>query len=250
MDQDVDPGEYVFAPLAQWGPGSDASTLRALAALPAVPAAGCVLDLGCGPGRQTLALARATRANVIAVDVDAGALGRLADRAELAGLGDRIAVREASMLSPDVPVQSVDLIWSEGAVYIVGISAALTRWSPLLRPGGAVAFTDAVWLTDAPPEEIHDWWTREYPAMGTVAGVAELCRVAGYRVVDTQILPAEDWTAGYYDPLAERVETLRAHAESWPDLADLLDELATEIDLRRRYAETYGYAFFLLQHAG
>ena len=44
--------------LPQQGPGSDASTLRALRMLGELPDAPRVLDLGCGPGRQTLALAR------------------------------------------------------------------------------------------------------------------------------------------------------------------------------------------------
>ncbi|NRA02079.1 MAG: hypothetical protein HRU00_05690 [Myxococcales bacterium] len=46
--------------LPKQGPGSDASTRRALALVPELPSAPRILDLGCGPGRQTLVLARET----------------------------------------------------------------------------------------------------------------------------------------------------------------------------------------------
>ena len=44
--------ELVFAPLDQVGPGSDATTLAALAELQPIPSGGAIYDLGCGPGRD------------------------------------------------------------------------------------------------------------------------------------------------------------------------------------------------------
>ena len=46
--------------LAKQGPGSDESTRRALALVPELPLAPKILDLGCGPGRQSLVLVRET----------------------------------------------------------------------------------------------------------------------------------------------------------------------------------------------
>ena len=54
--------------LPQQGPGSETSTLRALAGVESVPEQSRILDLGCGPGRQTRTIARATGGSVVAVD--------------------------------------------------------------------------------------------------------------------------------------------------------------------------------------
>ncbi|MDH4144982.1 MAG: class I SAM-dependent methyltransferase, partial [Acidimicrobiia bacterium] len=58
----------VYGTLPRAGPGADAHTLRALRSVPGPPPS-TVLDLGCGPGPQTLALARARPdARILAVD--------------------------------------------------------------------------------------------------------------------------------------------------------------------------------------
>ena len=108
VDRRQDPLDLVFGPLDQVAPGSDASTLDALASLHPIPEGGAILDLGCGPGRQTLALARALDRPVTAVDVNRSFLDRLIVRAEAAGLGEQVAVREASMVALDASPASVD----------------------------------------------------------------------------------------------------------------------------------------------
>ena len=45
------------------------------------------------------------------------------------------------MAKPDLPPDSFDLIWSEGAFYNIGIACALDVCRPLLRAGGYLAFT-------------------------------------------------------------------------------------------------------------
>ncbi|MEZ4750469.1 MAG: class I SAM-dependent methyltransferase [Bdellovibrionota bacterium] len=67
----IDPIEIFFeihSNLAQEGPGSNRSTLKALRLLdlPAKPLT--VLDIGCGPGRQTFALAEALDGTLYALD--------------------------------------------------------------------------------------------------------------------------------------------------------------------------------------
>ncbi|MBU1742495.1 MAG: class I SAM-dependent methyltransferase, partial [Proteobacteria bacterium] len=50
------------------GPGSDTATRQAINRLPALPEKPAVLDLGCGPGKQTLVLAWELGVPVIAID--------------------------------------------------------------------------------------------------------------------------------------------------------------------------------------
>ena len=247
VDRRQDPLDLVFGPLDQVAPGSDASTLEALAGLHPIPEGGAVLDLGCGPGRQTLALARTLDRPVTAVDVNRRFLDRLIVRAEAAGLGEQVAVREASMVALDAPPASVDLIWSEGAVYIVGVDAALRHWWPLLKPDACVAFTDLVWLVDTPPAPAASFWRLGYPAMTGMAETRAACARHGYEVVGTRVLPAADWQQQYYEPLDRRIDALRPQAGEWPELATLLDELAAEIALFNAHHGSFGYAFFLLR---
>ena len=156
--------------LPREGPGSDASTLEAINRLPGLPESPRVLDLGCGPGRQTLVLARTLKVPVVAIDVHQRFLDQLTSAAAKADLADYVKTRKISMDALDYPEESINLIWSEGAAYIIGVSRALSLWRPLLRPGGLLAFTEATWLTDNPSPEAAAFWEKEYPDITTIAG--------------------------------------------------------------------------------
>ena len=126
----------VHAGLPRQGVGSDESTLRALELCAELPASPDVLDIGCGPGAQTVALARAIgRARDRGGRASPPFLEELRERARAAGVGDRIAAIEADMRDLPFEPGSFDLLWSEGAAYIMGISEALAAWRPLLPPG-------------------------------------------------------------------------------------------------------------------
>ena len=56
--------------LPRQGPGTDATTLAALDLCVGAHEPARVLDVGCGPGMQTLAIACSLNAHVVAVDVD------------------------------------------------------------------------------------------------------------------------------------------------------------------------------------
>ncbi|WNG57535.1 class I SAM-dependent methyltransferase [Archangium gephyra] len=241
----------VYSSLPQAGPGSDATTLEALRRLqPWLPASPRVLDLGCGPGRQTLALARALGSPITAVDINASFLQRLEADAATQGLGHLVNTRCADFGSLEEPPAEADLLWSEGSIYHLGWVEGLRRWRPLLKPGGVMAITEATWLTDSPPAEIADFWREVYPAMGTVASNMALARQAGLGVIDTLPLSASDWWEGYFGPLQERVAFLREQArEDWV-LAAVLDDAERESALYARHGSTYGYVFYLLSVPG
>ncbi len=75
------------------------------------------------------------------------------------------------MAAPGLPPASFDLAWSEGALYNIGIDNALRVCGGLLRAGGCLAFTDAVWLTDNPPSEVKASFEDDYPTMGRIPDV-------------------------------------------------------------------------------
>ena len=128
----------LFETLPRQGPGSDACTREALRRLPALPAAPRVLDLGCGTGASTLVLAATLRTSVIAVDIHQPFLDQLRATAQARGLAPLIETRCADIRSPGVPPGSIDLLWSEGALYLLGFEQGLRLWRPLLAPGGCL----------------------------------------------------------------------------------------------------------------
>jgi serine/threonine-protein kinase HipA len=245
--------EQVFAELhaglAQQAPGSDASTLRALAAVPYLPAAPRILDVGCGPGRQTLALARATGGHVTAVDTQAAFLAQLEARAAAAGLAERVTTRCESMAALALPDAGFDLLWSEGALYSVGFERALRALRRLLRPGGALAATELCWLQDDPPVPARVFWRAAYPALATREANRALLRASGYVVVADFVLPASDWWQGYYAELEPRIAALRARCAGDVAALSALANAQDEIDLFRAHPGAYGYVFFVARRA-
>ena len=233
--------------LPREGPGCDAATLRALRRLPPLPRSPRVFDLGCGPGAQTLVLARTLGTRVVAVDLHQPFLDELVKSARRAGLSDLIETRCADFGALAEPASSIDLIWCESAMFIMGFAESIRCWRPLLKPGGFMVVSNAVWLAGAPPAEAIAHWAEDT----SIASVAESVRRAeaeGMQVIDTFPLEPEGWWE-YYRPLHRRVEALRGRAATDAALARLLDATEGEIAVFERFGDTFGYQFFLMQKA-
>ncbi|HEY9033809.1 MAG TPA: class I SAM-dependent methyltransferase, partial [Pseudomonadales bacterium] len=105
-------------PAQRQGPGSDATTRQALAMTGLDRCRPLqIADIGCGTGAASLLLAEALDAQITAVDFLPEFLTELTIRAQAAGLADRISTLPASMDALPFADQSLDMIWSEGAVY-------------------------------------------------------------------------------------------------------------------------------------
>ena len=130
--------------LPRQGPGCEASTRAALALCRGLPARPAVLDVGCGPGMQTVALAQACDGVITAVDTGREYLDQLRTRAEAAGVADRIETLTADMTALPFDPARFDLIWSEGAAYVMGFAAALSAWRRFLKPGGFIAVLNCI----------------------------------------------------------------------------------------------------------
>jgi SAM-dependent methyltransferase len=231
--------------LPREAPGDDASTHEALRRLLPLPPDPVVVDLGCGPGRSSLVLAGVLNARVVAVDLHQPYLVQLERGAIALGLAHLIEIRRADFGTLDIAPGSVDLIWSEGAAYVLGFAESLRRWRPLLKPRGLMAVSELTWLTDHPPREAKIFWDRAYPSMGTVPENRRRAESAAFELLDHFVLPASAWWGEYYTPLFARVERLLPEADA--DLAALLAETVSEIELFRRHGDSYGYVFYLLR---
>jgi SAM-dependent methyltransferase len=236
----------IHSGLPRQGPGSDASTLKALGLLPQLSATPKVLDVGCGPGMQTIALAEAlSKAHITAVDLFGQFLEELKSAAEAAGFGDRIETLQEDMQKLSFPPESFDLIWCEGAAYIMGVEKALKAWQRYLKPEGYVAFTDCVWLTEDPAQEAVEFWQEEYPAMLDVPGNLKLLDDAGYEVLGHFALPDEEWWTHYYSPLEGKLKKAREEYAEDEEGQAVIAMIRREIEMKRKHDDVYGYVFFI-----
>lgn len=233
----------IHAGLPRQAPGSDATTRRLLSLCGPLPPAPAVLDVGCGPGRATRVLADALPdATLTAVDLHQPFLDELGAAAVAAGIDHRVARVRASMTEMPFEDGRFDLIWSEGAVYVMGVAEALRAWRRMLRPGGRLVFTEATWFTDAPSPAAAAFWAA-YAGMASEAANRARAEAAGYAVVDTHRLPASDWVE-YYDPIAARLD---AYDTTDPEVAAAVAAERAELDLYRDHGDEYGYTGYVLR---
>lgn len=229
------------------GPGSDAATREALLRLPKLPPDAKVADFGCGPGRQTLVLAKHLNTQIVAVDLHNPFLERLAKAAAAAGLSDKITPCQADFGNLSFEPHSLDLIWAEGAIYFLGFADGLRRWEPFLKETGFLVATHLTWLTEFPPPEADAYWADEFPGMTSVKGNQQSAAQAGFEVFDHFVMRPQDWLADYYQPLIRRIETLRPHADY--ELAAMLEDFLEEIEIFKKYHEAFGYVFYFMKKA-
>jgi SAM-dependent methyltransferase len=251
--KDFDEREYIEAlctqhrGLPRGGPGCDAYTVDALKKLTGLPSSPRVLDIGCGPGRQTLVLAKQLGVKITAVDFYQPFLDQLQADAAQRGLSSLVQTVHQDMGRLDYVPGSWDLIWSEGAIFIIGFENGLKMWRPWLAEGGYVAVTECTWLKPDPPAETVEYWAGNYPQMKTVEENLSIVAEAGYQVVGHFDLGPDAWWDNYYGPLAGRMNKLAQAGDSDPVLAFARDQAWREMEIYRRFSDWYGYVFYLMR---
>ncbi|HAF56541.1 MAG TPA: class I SAM-dependent methyltransferase [Thauera sp.] len=236
----------LFESLPRQGPGNRASTARALGLCGDLPPSPAVVDLGSGVGAQTLHLAELLPlASIVAVDRHAPSVERLQAALARRGLAQRVSAVVGDIACPPQASGQVDLVWSEGALYNIGLRNALRICHDLLRPGGYLAFTDAVWRRGDPPAEVRALFEADYPTMGTVADDLAVIRDCGFEVVGHFTLPDEAWWDDFYTPMEARIGELRAQHAGDAEAQSMLDQLSEEPAMHRRHSDCYAYEFFI-----
>lgn len=207
----------VHSGLPREGPGDPQSTRRAFACLRDLPDRPRVLDLGCGPGAQTLELAELCAGEIIAVDNHAPFIEGLRRRVLENGLADRVHPLAADMKSLPFEPDSFDLIWAEGSIYLIGFSRGLAEWRPLLAGRGHVAVTQVSWLKDDVPAELLASFT----------------------------LPDSAWWEPFYRPIEGKLGALEARHAGDAEALEVLAAERQEIEIFRKYSDCYGYVFYV-----
>lgn len=222
----------LHADLPREGPGETADVAWA-AGVAGLPDGARILDAASGPGGDIGALLRAAPdCHVTATDLHAPFIE--AARARW-GHNPRVNLIVGDMTAPEGPF---DLIWCAGAVYFLGIEAALGAWRAALAPGGAIAFSEPCYFTDTPSDGARAFWEGEGVEIGDAAVIARQVAAAGYGTVATRALSDVAWES-YFRPLEDRIARLRPTADD--RLAATLDAAAAEYRTWRAHRAEMGY---------
>ena len=91
------------------------------------------------------------------------------------------------------------------------------------------------------------YWDQAYPNIRDVDANVESAASADYRVVDTFVLPAENWWTDLYRPLERRLVVLREKYVAQAEALAEIEEAEREIDMFRTYSDSYGYVFYIMR---
>jgi SAM-dependent methyltransferase len=228
------------------GPGSTAHTRLAIELAGLKPSAElAVADVGCGTGASALVLAGETDAFVTAIDSSSVFIETLRERAERAGLASRIRPMLGNMEALPFEDHSLDVIWSEGAIYNIGFAAGVRSWRRFLKPGGVLALSELSWTTSDRPKDVEAHWLREYGEIQTPASKFRVLEEAGYSPVGFFFLPRECWEEQYYAPLSAGFGAfLDRHSHS-VEARRTVEAEEHEMRMYRERGRWYGYGFYI-----
>lgn len=122
-----------------------------------------VLDVGCGPATDTLAIAQIVGASgrVTGVDVDPEMIRLAEERARAAGLEDRVSHQVSDATSLPFPDDTFDACRSERLFqHLPDPETALREMIRVTRPGGRIVVFDTDHGTVALDVPDHDLWRR------------------------------------------------------------------------------------------
>ena len=234
-----------FSTLPRLGPGSSETTRRVLSHVSGLPGKAQVLDVGCGTGLQTVALCEDTDFQVTAVDNWQAALDKMLLNVEKAGLSRRITVQQGDMNKLDYAPGSFDLIWSEGAIYLMGFENGIFKWKEFLKPGGWIALSEMTWTADERPAEAVAFWNEGYPEMKSTDENIAILERQDFKVVKHFVIPQSDWWDVFYKQLQDSIPAFMEKQNHSSEAQTVVDSNVKEMEIMRKYHDSLGYVFYI-----
>lgn len=236
--------EY-FASLERQGPGSPEVTIKALSFIDYLTDESLIADIGCGSGGQTIILAQNAPGNITGIDVFPTFIDLLNQNAKDLNLDKRVKGEVGSMENLPFQNESLDLIWSEGAIYFMGFERGLKEWHRFLKKGGYVAVSEASWFTNERPDEINNFWNDAYPGIDTISNKVAQMQSAGYIPIASFILPENCWVEHFYKPQVAAQIAFLSKYKGNKAVEDFIASERREMELYHKYKQYYGYVFYI-----
>ena len=204
-----------------------------------------IADIGCGSGAQTITLAQNIEGEITAIDLFPEFLEKLNSKAKELGLQDKITTLEKSMEELPFGKEEFDIIWSEGAIYIIGFETGIKEWKSYLKPGGYLAVSEITWITNSRPKELEEYWHKEYPEIDRASNKIRILEENGYSLVGYFILPQESWIDNYYKPMDKRFPAFLEQHNHSEMARNIVEETKEEIRKYHKDTDYYSYGFYI-----
>jgi len=185
-----------------------------------------ILDIGCGTGVPTLELAKLSNGQITGLDISQPDLDELQRKIEAVGLSNHVKTVKSSLFEMDFPDDSLDIIWAEGSIFVIGFERGLKAWRRLLKPKGFLV--------------VHD-------EIGNLQKKLEQISRCGYALLGQFTVSEDTWWREYYEPLEKRIKELRVNVKYRDDRESLkvLDKEQQEVDIFKR--DPFGSVFLVMQ---
>ena len=200
---------------------------------------------------QTIQLAKLSSEKIEALDNHQPFLDQLNLSAKKEGLSNKIKTVKGDMCNLKYEKESFDLIWCEGAIFIIGFEKGLTEWRPLLAKNGYLVLSELVWLKKDLPGELRSFMKEMYVGLES-SGVRsieenkETAKKLGFQVLNSFTLPKKDWW-DYYSLIEVKLPSLKAKYKDDQEALQYFAIEEMEIEMYRKYSDYYGYEFYVLQ---
>ncbi len=188
-----------------------------------------ILDIGCGSGVPTMALARLSDGEVFGIDIDHDALEEFAKKISEGGLSDRVKAVECSLFNIEFPDENFDIVWAEGVIAFIGFEGGLREWRRLIKPNGFLV--------------VHD--NRD-----DIESKRDCISVCGYAMIDMFLVAKDAWWNDYYCLLEKRIQELRRKYSRNSNVLAFLDKEQKEVDEFKNNPKYHSSVFFILQKTG
>ncbi len=241
----------IFESVPRQGAGDDEHTEKAFSIITELPkGGGDILDVGCGKGVQTMALARlCPSCRIIATDIHQPFLDAVDEKIAAEGFSGRVKTLRASMDDLPFAEESFDIIWAEGCASIIGIENAVGYWKKFLKRGGYIMISDIFWFTETPSDEAREFFAEFHPAMMTEDKGSEIIRNAGLEPVGSFRLPSRVWEESFYGPLREKFGELEEEYADDEVALMIIEGLKRQTEIFEKYPDEFGNTYYVMRKA-
>ncbi|MDD4126427.1 MAG: class I SAM-dependent methyltransferase [Methanomicrobium sp.] len=239
----------IFESLPRLGAGDDEHTKKAFLIISEQLKGGLkILDLGCGKGSQTMALARlCPSCEITASDIYRPYLDSVDGKIAAAGFNKRVRTLCASMDKLPFEEESFDIIWAEGCASIIGIENALNYWKKFIRPGGYIMISDIFWFTKNPSVEPQKFFAEFHPAMMSEDKGFDIVKNAGLKLAASFRLPTEVWEESFYGILRKNFGELEEKFSGNCDAMAVIEGLKRQTNLYDNYSDEFGNTYLIMR---
>lgn len=231
--------------LERQGPGSPEAVEQALGFLKPLNQFSQIADLGCGTGGQTIHLAQYLSGTITGLDMFSDFIEKLNEDAKRMNLENRVTGIVGSMENLPFQKNSLDLIWSEGAIDNIGFEKGISHWHDFLKKGGFVAVTCPSWLTKERPAAVERFWSDAGSRLDCISDNIEIMLRCGYQFVASFTLPEQCWTENYFIPREAATNRLLKKYAGNETVIEYEAQNRYETELYSEYNQYYGYVFYI-----